>query len=109
MFFVLAQTAQSDIGIRKPEIKSREQWSDFNLSIFEKYDFHLPEMSWPEINLPEFDMPKISLPKFNWRKFQFRQPNTEKKAEISPQENLIPNTKIAELRDVDPIKSAEKS
>ena len=105
---VMAQTAQSDIGIRKPEIKSREQWSDFNLSIFEKYDFHLPEMSWPEINLPEFDMPKISLPKFNWRKFQFRQPNTEKKAEISPQENLIPNTKIAELRHVDPIKSAEK-
>ena len=94
---IMTQTAQSDIDIRKPEIKTQFEWSDFNLSFLENYDFYLPEINWPEINWAEFDMPAISLPEFNWPKFNIGQPRAQKKTESSHEETKF----------IEPVKSVE--
>ena len=90
---IMAQTAQSDDGIRKPVVKKPFQFPGFDIPGLESYDVYLPEINWPE-----FDMPQVSLPDINWAdinwpnidwkninwpKFKFAQPETEIEAEIS--------------------------
>ena len=93
----MTQTAQSDIGIQKPEIKTQFEWPDFNLSFLENYDFYLPEFNWPEINWPEPDMPTVNLPEFIWPKFNIGQPRTQNKVElidpVKSVENIVPRLK----------------
>ena len=94
---IMTQTAQSDIGIQKPEIKTQFEWPDFNLSFLENYDFYLPEFNWPEINWPEPDMPTVNLPEFIWPKFNIGQPRTQNKVElidpVKSVENIVPRLK----------------
>ena len=99
---VMAQTAQSDDNIRKPVSDSRVKLSDLGLSIFEDYDFYLPNFALPEFSWPEFEIPKVGFPDLNWPSF--------KSAPLAPAENDINvlNENSAELRYIEPNEKAEK-
>jgi len=62
---VMAQTAQSDAGIRVPETKRRFKLPDVGVSAIDGIEF-----SWPDLKWPDLEMPQVSLPKWNWPSFK---------------------------------------
>ena len=67
---VMAQTAQSDAGIRKPKVQSEFKFPDLGLSDMMDLDLHWPEINWPELDWPDFDMPQVGLPNVKWPSFK---------------------------------------
>lgn len=101
---VMAQTAQSDIGINVPIKKKSFEFPELGLS-----GLNFPELSWPEINWPEFEMPQVSLPEFKWPSFKSTEKTVEAPSEILENSVEAAKVKTAELKPVlaKPVKVAE--
>ena len=80
---IMAQTAQSDDGIRKPDVKTRFKFPDFGVPALADYDVSLPEINWPEFDMPQVSLPTINWSNINWPKFKSAQPVAGMNPEIS--------------------------
>ncbi len=70
---VMAQTAQSDFGIKKPILRKSFELPDIGFSSVRLPEFDWPVSTWSEIEWPRFDIPQVRLPEFKWPRFNSAQ------------------------------------
>ena len=113
---VMAQTAQSDAGIKKPKAQGEFELPDIGLLGFDDLDLHWPNINWPEINWPEFDMPQVGLPNLKWPSFKSAETTAPahpiSKPAILPVDikrgNSVPKVKTTEFKKIEQAKEIVK-